>query len=110
MLSVESASCKSSNYEPRNSYNSQSTPFHLTPANHQSAFEFDANQCLLDIDDSPSHHAYSIKDAGIDLDAIEQSSQMLSAEITVKETPGGDQDHYSPVMQHTETPSPAPPQ
>ena len=37
MLSIDSHSGKSgSGYEPRNSYNSQSTPFYsLTPANHQ---------------------------------------------------------------------------
>ena len=41
MLSMDSQSCNSSNYEPRNSYNSQSTPFILTPANHQTAYETD---------------------------------------------------------------------
>ena len=41
------------------------------------------------MDESPSHHAYSIKDAaGIDLFAIEQNSSqiMVSADITLKET------------------------
>lgn len=48
----------------------------MKPSNYQSS---DANELLLDID-TPSFHAYSIKEAGIDIDEIKKEAKS-SADI-----------------------------
>ena len=56
----------------------------MKPSNYQS----DANELLLDLD-TPSYHAYSIKEAGIDLESIKNETK-TSADIQLKSnTPSG---------------------
>ena len=54
----------------------------MTPANYQS------DELLLDLD-TPSYHAYSIKEAGVDIQAIYDEAKEINAQIQLKPTPDG---------------------